>query len=149
MNGELLAAALKMLTPLLVLLGGLLLVSYVFKKNLRREGAGQTKRLVKVLGSTPLGIKKHISLVEVPGAILVVGVTSETITLLARLDNQEIAAGVKEGGRGVQRRSFAEHLQGLTSIIGKNAPPFSVAGLWRARRHEVPTGARTESTSVW
>jgi flagellar protein FliO/FliZ len=149
MNAELLAAAMKMLTPLLVLLGGLLVGAYFLKKNLRREGGYSAKRLVKVLGSTPLGIKKHISLVEVPGAILVVGVTAETITLLATLENDEIVARVKEGGQGAPTRSFAEHLQGLTSSMAKDAQLLPLIGLGRGRKTVTPVGTRTESKMVW
>lgn len=149
MNGELFAAAVKMIAPLLVLLGGLLVVANVCKKHVHREGGGSARRLVKVLGSTPLGIKKHISLVEVPGAVLVVGVTAETITLLATLENEEIAARVREGRHGESPRSFAEHLQGLTSIINKDAQLFSIAGLWRARRPETAAEAKAESKAVW
>jgi flagellar biogenesis protein FliO len=149
MNAELLAAAMKMLTPLLVLLGGLLVGAYFLKKTLRREGGYSAKRLVKVLGSTPLGIKKHISLVEVPGAILVVGVTAETITLLATLENEEIVARVKEGGQGGPTRSFAEQLQGLTSSMAKDAQLLPLIGLGRGRKTVTPAGTRTESKMVW
>lgn len=149
MNGALFAAAVHMMAPLMFLVGGLVLAGYVCKKHLHQSGAGSARRLVKVLGSTPLGIKKQIFLVEVPGAVLVVGATAETITLLATLEKEEVEIRAKEGRHGEPLQSFAEHLQGLTSLINKNAPLFSPVTLWRPRKAEGPAEAKAESTEVW
>ena len=74
------------------------------------QGAGHT---------IPLGIKKSIAMVQVPGAILVLGVGTEQIQLLTRIDDPEVMAGVvatqaaEPGAAG-----FGEQLQRMTRSLG-------------------------------
>ena len=82
--------ALKMLVALGILLGVLVLGLY-FAKRMFKGGDTQSKRrLIRVLANTYVGVKKNISLVEVPGAILVLGVTSDTINLLTKIEDEEV-----------------------------------------------------------
>ena len=82
--------ALKMLVALGILLGVLIIALY-FAKRIFKVGSNQPKgRMIRVLANTYVGVKKNISLVEVPGAILVLGVTSDTISLLTKIEDVEL-----------------------------------------------------------
>jgi flagellar biogenesis protein FliO len=66
-----------------------------------------------VLEHTPIGIKKSVTLVKIPGAVLVLGVTNDRITLLDRMDGQDYEAlAVAPTSNGMP--SFKEHLRKLS-----------------------------------
>ena len=71
---DIVSTAFQMLTALGIVLGGLLVAFYFMKRFLKRDIGGSKEQLIKVIASLYIGIKKNISLVEVPGSILVVGV---------------------------------------------------------------------------
>ena len=56
---------LQMLMALAIVLGGLLVVFYLLKRFLRKEGGGSGNPLIRVIASQYIGIKKNIALVEV------------------------------------------------------------------------------------
>ena len=87
---DLLSTALKMITALVIVLGALFIVFYFLKRILKRDVGGSSEKLIRVLSSTYIGVKKTISLIEVPGSILVLGVTSDNICLLAKIEDEEI-----------------------------------------------------------
>lgn len=121
MNGtpDLTMATLKMLLSL----AAVLLVLWAAQRWLRRflpaAAAGGRNRWIKVLGTHPLGIKKSIAMVQVPGAILVLGVGTEQIQLLTRIDDPDVMAEVaaaqasQPGAAG-----FAEQLKRMTRSLG-------------------------------
>ena len=82
--------ALKMLAALGIL-SGILIIGLYFAKRIFKVGGHQSKgRMIRVLENTYVGVKKNISLVEVPGAILVLGVTNDAITLLTKIEDVEV-----------------------------------------------------------
>ena len=82
--------ALKMLAALGIL-SGILIIALYFAKRIFKVGGNQSKgRMIRVLANTYVGVKKNISLVEVPGAILVLGVTNDAITLLTKIEDVEV-----------------------------------------------------------
>ena len=112
---DLVSTGLKMLTALVIVLGGLLIVLYYTKRKFRNQGGASSLKLVRLLGNTYIGVKKYITLVEVPGALLVLGITADNICLLAKIENKEILDELKtyEGERVWP--SFSEQLQKLSS----------------------------------
>jgi len=78
-----------MLVSLVVVLGGLLLTLWFFKRFVQSRAGGANNRLIRVLASSTIGLKKTITLVDVPGAILVLGMTGDRISLLARIEEPE------------------------------------------------------------
>ena len=82
--------ALKMLVVLSILLSVLVLGLYVAKRMFKGRDNQPGRRMMRVLANTYVGVKKNVSLVEVPGAILVLGVTSDTISLLAKIEDDEV-----------------------------------------------------------
>jgi flagellar biosynthetic protein FliO len=87
---DMLAAGLKMIASLGVVLAIILSLLYVSRKLAgRRMGAGGGKR-IQVLESHYLGVKKSISLVQVPGKVLVLGIAGDRINLLDTLDEETV-----------------------------------------------------------
>ena len=84
-----LSTALQMFTALGIVLGGLLVVFYFMKRFLKRDKGGSSQQLIRVVASQYVGIKKNIALVEVPGAVLVVGITNDNISLLTKIEDKE------------------------------------------------------------
>ncbi len=114
---ELLPAVLKMLTALAVVVGGVVLMFY-FSRRISGFQSGRTQeRLIRVLATGPIGLKKNISLVEVPGEILVVGVTGERINLLTSIKDPAIISRLKERSNEKPSAAFGQHLKYFTSKI--------------------------------
>lgn len=111
---ELIPSAFKMLGALAAVLGGLFLAVHAARRYLARTGMVAGERLVRVIASHPIGAKKSVTLVEIPGAVLVLGVAGERIELLSRIEAPEILERIcrrePEGGS-----SFSDQLGRLTA----------------------------------
>jgi len=107
------STALQMLTALGVVLGGLILVFYFMKRFLKRDVGGSKEQLIKVIASQYIGIKKNISLVEIPGSILVVGVSNDNISLLTKIEDKVVLDDLRQESSRITP-SFSDHLQRLT-----------------------------------
>ena len=110
---DILSTTLKMLTALGIVMGGLLVVFYFMKRFLKRDIGGSKEQLIKVIASQYIGIKKNISLIEVPGSILVVGVSNDNISLLTRIEDKVILDTLRRENSRVAP-SFSDHLQRLS-----------------------------------
>jgi len=112
---NLISTALRMLAALCIVLGGLLAAFYVSKRLFRRDVGKSNEKLIRVLGNSYIGIKKSISLIEIPGAVLVLGITSDNISLLAKIEDQERITRL----RGIESEktplSFHDQLHRLSS----------------------------------
>ena len=86
---ELMEASLKMIAGLLVVLGALFALWHVSRKVSAGGGKSRESKRIRVLASQCIGLKKHISLVQVPGAVLVLGVTNDRINCLATLPEED------------------------------------------------------------
>jgi len=110
---DMLSTAMQMLTALGVVLGGLIVVFYFMKRFLKRDVGGSNEALIKVIASQYIGIKKNISLVEIPGSILVVGVSNDNISLLTKIEDKVILDVLRRESSRITP-SFSDHLQRLT-----------------------------------
>jgi flagellar protein FliO/FliZ len=108
---EILPSLLQMLASLAVVLGGLLLTLWFFKRFVQTRAGGVNNRLIRVLASTAIGLKKNITLVDVPGAILILGVTGDRISLLARIKDPETMRKIRGEIPSKPVIPFGEHLQ--------------------------------------
>jgi flagellar protein FliO/FliZ len=114
-----LSSAWQMLTALAVVLGGLFVVFYFLKRFMRRDIGGSGNPLIRVVANQYIGVKKNIALVEVPGTVLVVGISNDRISLLTKIEEQEVLNSIKaETSRPMP--SFSDHLQRLTSRLKQN-----------------------------
>ena len=111
---DLISSALKMLIVLGILLGGLVIALYFTKKIMRRTGQSNGK-MIRVLANSYVGVKKSISLVEVPGSVLVLGITNDNINLLAKIDDVEIVDKVTGPENDKMSWSFSDHIQKISS----------------------------------
>ena len=110
---DMLSTAMKMLTALGIVLGGLIVVFYFMKRFLKRDVGGSNEALIKVIASQYIGIKKNIFLVEIPGSILVVGVSNDNISLLTKIEDKVVLDDLRQENARIAP-SFSDHLQRLT-----------------------------------
>ena len=90
------SSLLKMASALLLVLGLIGLAAYGARRFRSRLGRWRDEPLVHVLSTVYLSPKSAVSLIEVRGAHLVVGVTPQQISLLTRLDAAPVPAGVPD-----------------------------------------------------
>ena len=111
---DLMSTALQMVTALLFVLGGLFVVFYLMRRFLKRDIGGSKDQLIKVLANQYLGIKKNIALVEVPGAVLVIGISNDTISLLTKIEDSAILGGIRHD-ISQPAPSFSDNLQRIAA----------------------------------
>jgi flagellar biogenesis protein FliO len=112
---DMLSTAFKMLAALGLVLGGLGFF-FFFTKRFMRKGAGRTQgKMIRVLANQYMGIKKSISLVQVPGAVLVIGISGDSIHLLTQIEDQDILDQIQKEASGHIAPSFSDHLNKITS----------------------------------
>lgn len=111
-------AGLKMLTALALVLGALLLLYVLGKRLMLRHLGGTGERPMRILSSTPLGPKKSLCMVQIPGMVLVLGLTGDRISLLARLKDLS-PVREKEPPMEGPAPSFPEHLRRWTTGVVK------------------------------
>jgi len=104
------STSLKVLAALGLVLGILLIGCFVAKRLSEREGRSERKLLVKVLGSTAIGIKKSITLVEIPNAVLVLGVSHDTMCLLSTIEDDKALDMIRKASGAKTATPFAEQL---------------------------------------
>jgi flagellar protein FliO/FliZ len=111
-----LSTTLQMLTALAIVVGGLLVAFYLMKRFVKRDAGGSNNALIRVIANQYIGVKKNIALVEVPGSVLVLGISNDRINLLTKIEDQGVLDGIKKNAPGLTP-SFADHLQRLTTRI--------------------------------
>jgi flagellar protein FliO/FliZ len=89
-QAEYLAVAIKMAVILVVMIGCLWGISVYLKKMMKGSGGKKSGRHIRVLENCYVGVKKSISLVQVPGSVLVIGLSGDRITLLSKIDPGEL-----------------------------------------------------------
>jgi len=109
---DLTMAAIKMVLSLALVLAILYLAYRWTRRSLPAGTAGGKGRLIQVLGSQYLGVKKSITVVRVPGNILVLGIGNEQINLLTKIDDPNVmAAFTSESERDGRAGGFKDQLQ--------------------------------------
>jgi len=86
---ELMEASFKMITGLVIVLGTLLVIWYLARKVARKNGEAFQSRRIRVLANQCIGLKKNIALVQVPGSILVLGLTHDRINCLTKISKED------------------------------------------------------------
>lgn len=79
-----------MLGILIVLLGGLYLGLYLIRRISGVKFDRKSSQLLQVLCIRHVGVKKQIALVQVPGALLVLGLSGDHIQLLDKIADPEL-----------------------------------------------------------
>ena len=112
---DMLSTAFKMLAALGLVLGGLGVFFFFAKRIMRTDIGGKQEKLIHVLANQYLGMKKNISVVQVPGAILVIGISGDSIRLLTKIDDKEILEQFQKQASEHMAPSFSDHLNKITS----------------------------------
>jgi flagellar biosynthetic protein FliO len=111
---EMWTTAVKMIAALALVIGFLFLSLHVFKRMYKNKLGGQTGRLISVLASSYVGVKKNVALVEVPGTVLVLGITNDRISLLSEISKEAVEEALGPNTGPKKTTAFTEHLRRLT-----------------------------------
>ena len=119
---NMLYTAFKMLAALGLVLGGLGVFFFFAKRLMHRDVGGSPDKLIRVLASQYMGVKKNISVVQVPGALLVLGITSDSIRLLTKIKDKEILEQIQKQASGHIGTTFTDQLNKITGrfLASKN-----------------------------
>ena len=85
-------AVAKMILGLGAVLGVLILLIWLCKRMAAGRGRFSAEGQVRLLTSKPIAPRKFVSLVEIGGQVLVLGVSEAQITLLDKIENREFMA---------------------------------------------------------
>jgi flagellar protein FliO/FliZ len=103
---ELGMASLKMIGSLMVVLGLILGLFYALKRLRLRPFQGGPSRQMRLIATLNLAPKRALSLVELNGQWLVIGVGAESVRLITRMDRpaetEALASADAGNGRGFQ-----------------------------------------------
>lgn len=127
---DMVSAAIKMFGFLGAILGCLVVVSIVLKRQ-RQGGAGLGGggNLMRVVQRCQVGVKKSIVALEVPGAVLLVGVGADGVNLLARLEGGAANLSLPEAtGEQAVVIPFADQLKRTVMAFRKNEKASVDAG---------------------
>ena len=80
---ELVPAVLKMMAALAMVVGGLFVMVHFTRRYRRRADRPARRQMIRVVASQAIGAKKTVTLVDVPGCVLVLGVCPDRIQLRA------------------------------------------------------------------
>lgn len=111
LHPDLLPSALKMSIALFIVLGVLLTVYYFTKRLLNKNVGGSHDKLIRILANAYVGVKKSISIVEIPGAILVIGVTGDNICLLTKIEDENTLSKYKKVEDAKISSSFSDQIK--------------------------------------
>ncbi len=123
MQIDFVTTGLKMLGALVLMVGVIAALNISARRFLRRQVPGKRGRRVSILESTLLGVKKSITLVRVPGSVLVLGVTGDRITLLDKIPEALLEAegavpvSPPEASFHDQLRNVARRLTGSVDAV--------------------------------
>lgn len=112
---DMLSTAFKMLAALGMVLGGLGIFFFFTKRLLRKDTGRAHDKMIRVLANQYMGIKKSISLIQVPGALLVIGISGDSIRLLTQIEDKDILDQIQKEGTGLIAPSFSDHLNKIKS----------------------------------
>jgi flagellar biosynthetic protein FliO len=101
----------KTISTLLVVIVLIIATVYVLKKKYGvRANLGRSRKLIQIVDHTPMGVKKSVFLVKVPGKHLLLGVTNDNIGLITEIANEDIAAGNGStgGNDSVNKKEFID-----------------------------------------
>ena len=73
---------------------------------------------IEILDSRYIGVRKQISLVRVPGSVLVLGITNDSIRVLDKIVEKEILESL-ESQAEPNVPSFSDHLKKLTDRFSR------------------------------
>jgi flagellar protein FliO/FliZ len=125
------STAVRTFSTLCILLAVILVGSYLIRRFWPKSaGFMSGDQWVRVIATSYLAPKKTISVVEVAGEILVLGLTENQISMLARVTNQATIDDLKESQRqresaGIFRNPLKSMLSGRKDGTGQSNALFT------------------------
>ena len=110
---DLFSSAVRMVSALAVTLGILFLIFYLLRWFFsKRGGAFGSRGLIRVISTTYLGNKRSLVLADIAGEKVVLGLSNQAVTLLAKIDSQESLERISAAEKDVQSgRPFLWYLE--------------------------------------
>ena len=118
---QLITTMVKMISILIILVGGLWAVSWYAKKKLNLPGGTTSGKKIKIIENCHLGVKKTISLVQVPGKVLVLGITGENVSLLTELNENEVLSVHTQSETNPSQSPFTKQLKRFSQNFKKES----------------------------
>ena len=106
---DLIETALKIVFALALILAIMVLLTVGARRILNR-GGGIKGSLVDVLENRYVGVKKYISVIEIPGSILILGITNDNISLLTKIDEEKDILKFRKQSLQQEPLSFSKQL---------------------------------------
>lgn len=104
----------------LVLMGGLLaLLLYISRRMARYRFGGASSNLMRVLETRYLAVKKSVTLLQVPGAVLIIGISDNDMRLLDKISDPELVRQLDTQPQDAIPLSFSAHLEKIKHRLGK------------------------------
>jgi len=128
---DLTLATIKMVVSLVIVLGLLWGLYLLTRKKMSAGHNAGHGGMIQILENRHLGVKKSIALVQVPGAVLVVGISADKVNLLSSIDDPEILSTLDAKHSQKISPNFlsffqrATHRQAVRDVAGTTAPAFS------------------------
>ncbi len=129
---DFITTAIKMFSALLLVLGIFLGSFYLLRRLMKRDLSSPGKKIIRIIDRNYIGVKKSVTLVEVPGKILVLGVTNDHISLLTQIEDPDSIEQIKESNTNGAPMNFSSHLSRLLTKVrdsrtGKKAASVQAA----------------------
>ena len=97
----------KMLGSLAIILGIIICLFYGLKRFRNGSVTSSHQKRMQLLGTLNLAPKRALALVEVCGQWLLIGIGTENVTLISKLEKPTETASVPSGKQGRGRHFFA------------------------------------------
>lgn len=120
---DMVSSGLKMTVALVLVLGAVLLAAYIARRFLSQRGSAGGNGSLRILGTQYVGVKKNIMLLEVPGAVLVLGITGDRINLLDKIQDPESLQKLAPSGVSKSPASFLTHFNQFRKRAGTPENP--------------------------
>jgi flagellar protein FliO/FliZ len=118
-SSDLTMTAIKMFISLAIVLFFVVLLYYIAKRFMQNPISNENKEIIKILSNKYLGLKRNLYLVEIPGSVILLGVTNESISLLGKIDDKEIV-NKYISGNNYKQQTFVSHLQRVSTKVFSN-----------------------------
>jgi len=120
-------AILKMIIVLGTILLTIFLLARLMRKNRMMTGGHSNNSAIRVLATQYLAPQKYLSLVEMGGEVLALGISEAHVTLLTKVENREFIEKISSNDHLKQKSSFPLLFFQPHSI----KPNGLIGGFWR------------------
>ena len=114
---DMIVTALKLIAALGVVLAMIYGAHFLSRRFVPGKMGFSRGNPIRLLASSPIGVKKTVCMVAVPGTVLVLGVTQDRIALLTELDPTALPDTAAPAAGDPPAAGFADQLARLTGRV--------------------------------